>query len=202
MPLVHEREWVAHFYPLLQSRGPHQNYVAVKRDWSDLADRMKELENNPTRARRIAHEVTSFFRDRYLTPAAEACYLRRMITVYATVQNFEPQSHYLANPEDFEDRSRKDAAPKAPPGPPLPLPKDAIKVGSPNTDLKEKEKKAGGQKQPRKEDKKDPKEEPKKEPAVPRWKRRGVSFPYYLTPAPYSKFGFLATDKARYEAEG
>ncbi|KAK8033855.1 hypothetical protein PG991_003253 [Apiospora marii] len=196
VPLVHEREWVAHFYPLLQSRGPHQNYVAVKRDWSDLADRMKELENNPTRARRIAHEVTSFFRDRYLTPAAEACYLRRMVTVYATVQNFEPQSHYLANPEDFEDQS---AAPK--PATAAPPPKDAIKVGGPITDLKEKEKKAG-QKQARKEDKKDPKKEVKNEPKVPKWKCRGVSFPYYLTPAPYSRFGFLETDKARYEAEG
>ncbi|KAK8129001.1 hypothetical protein PG984_010109 [Apiospora sp. TS-2023a] len=186
VPLVHEREW-----------GPHQNHVAVKRDWSDLADRMKELENNPTKARRIAHEVTTFFRDRYLTPAAEACYLRRMITVYATVQNFEPQSHYLVNPEDFEDAAahkEKDAH-KAPP------PKDAIKIGSPITDLKEKEKekKEAAQNEPRKEKDKDPKKEPKKK---PKWKRRGVSFPYYLTPAPYSKFGFLATDKARYEAEG
>lgn len=192
VPLVHEREWVAHFYPLLNAEGPHQNHVAVKRDWSDLADRMKELENNPARARRIAHEVTSFFRDRHLTPAAEACYLRRMITVYATVQNFEPQSHYLVNPEDFEDaNAHKAAAP----------PKDAVKVPSPITDLKEKEKKAG-QKEARKEQEKekDPKKEPKK--PEPKWKRRGVSFPYYLTPAPYSKFGFLATDKARYESEG
>ncbi|KAK8052281.1 hypothetical protein PG993_003666 [Apiospora rasikravindrae] len=145
VPLIHEREWVAHFYPLLQPSGPHQNHVAVKRDWSDLADRMRELESSPTRARRIAREVGAQFRDRYLTPAAEACYLRRMITVYATVQGFEPRSHYVVDPEAKEGDG-------------------------------------GGEKKKR--------------------RRRGVSFPYYLTPAPYSKFGFLAGDKERYEAEG
>ncbi|KAK7955693.1 glycosyl transferase family 90-domain-containing protein [Apiospora aurea] len=145
VPLIHEREWVAHFYPLLQSSGPHQNHVAVKRDWSDLGDRMRELEKSPARARRIAREVGAQFRDRYLTPAAEACYLRRMLAVYATVQGFEPRSHYVVDPaaaaadEDSGEKKRK---------------------------------------------------------------RRGVSFAYYLTPAPYSKFGFLAGDKERYEAEG
>ncbi|KAK8043162.1 hypothetical protein PG994_013645 [Apiospora phragmitis] len=153
VPLIHEREWVAHFYPLLQASGPHQNHVAVKRDWSDLAARMNDLEKSPARARRVAHEVAAQFRDRYLTPAAEACYLRRMVAVYATVQDFEPRSHYVVDdPDDAESGEEG-------------------KVG-------------GGGKKKKK------------------GKRRGVSFPYYLTPAPYSKFGFLAADKERYEAEG
>ncbi|KAK8081131.1 hypothetical protein PG997_008949 [Apiospora hydei] len=127
-----------------KSSGPHQNHVAVKRDWSDLEDRMRELEKSPTRARRIAREVGAQFRDRYLTPAAEACYLRRMIAVYATVQGFEPRSHYVVDPAAVAD----------------------------------------------------------KESGKKKRKRRGVSFAFYLTPAPYSKFGFLAGDKERYEAEG
>lgn len=35
------------------------------------------------------------FRDRYLTPAAEACYWRRMFHAWRSVIGFEPQSHRL-----------------------------------------------------------------------------------------------------------
>ena len=154
VPLIHEREWVAHFYPLLVAAGPRQNYVAVRRDWSDLEARMRELETDPTRARRVAREVAASFRDRYLTPAAEACYLRRMLTVYASVQGFEPESHYDVAAVDDEENPHPDRG------------------GS-----------SGGKQMKQR-------------------KRRGVSFPYYLTPAPYSKFGFLESDQARYEAEG
>ncbi|KAK8009921.1 hypothetical protein PG990_008886 [Apiospora arundinis] len=156
VPLIHEREWVAHFYPLLVASGPRQNYVAVKRDWSDLAVRMRELESDPARGRRIAREVAATFRDRYLTPAAEACYWRRLVAVYASVLGFEPESHYyvIENEEvdDTEGGSEGDGS-----------------------RLKKNMRKR---------------------------KRRGVSFPYYLTPAPYSKFGFLESDRERYEAEG
>ncbi|KAK8104964.1 hypothetical protein PG999_008323 [Apiospora kogelbergensis] len=106
VPLVHEREWVAHFYPLLEAAGARPNFVAVRRDWSDLAARMRELEASPARARAIAREAAARFRDRYLTPAAEACYLRRMVAVYASVQGFEPASHYdVVEEEDDEGSS-------------------------------------------------------------------------------------------------
>ena len=47
--------------------------------------------SHPAEAARIAEESVRTFRDRYLTPAAEACYIRRMIYEWATVQTFEPQ---------------------------------------------------------------------------------------------------------------
>lgn len=51
-------------------------------------------------AERIAEESRRTFRDRYLTPAAEACYIRRMIYEYAKAQNFEPQLYKNVTEED------------------------------------------------------------------------------------------------------
>ncbi|KAL9078160.1 MAG: hypothetical protein Q9157_002918 [Trypethelium eluteriae] len=76
---------------LIHTEGPRQNYVAAKNDWSDLNDIMDYYLLNQDEAERIAEESARTFRDRYLTPAAEACYIRRMIYEYAKVQNFEPQ---------------------------------------------------------------------------------------------------------------
>ncbi len=42
-------------------------------------------------AERIGEETRRTFRNRYMTPAAEACYIRQMIYEWAKVQNFKPQ---------------------------------------------------------------------------------------------------------------
>ncbi|KAK3615559.1 hypothetical protein LTR56_026520 [Elasticomyces elasticus] len=39
----------------------------------------------------LATGSAALFRDRYLSPVDEACYLRRMIKLYAEVQYFEPK---------------------------------------------------------------------------------------------------------------
>ncbi|KAI1134691.1 glycosyl transferase family 90-domain-containing protein [Hypoxylon sp. FL0543] len=93
VPIIHKLEYVFHYHPLLKDSGPHQNYVKVKRDWSDLKAQMDGLIADPDRARQIAHESTRVFRDRYLTPAAEACYWRRMIRNWRAVMDFEPRRY-------------------------------------------------------------------------------------------------------------
>jgi len=55
---------------------------------------MKYYREHPQEAERIANMSASTFRDRYLTPAAEACYWRAMVRRWAQVQNFEPEAYY------------------------------------------------------------------------------------------------------------
>jgi hypothetical protein len=84
-------EWMAHFYPILKPDGPEQNYIAVKNDWSDLPEKMDYYLKHQEEAERIAEQGRRTFRDRYMTPAAEACYIRRMIYEWAKVQQWEPK---------------------------------------------------------------------------------------------------------------
>lgn len=90
--LIHQPlEWMAHFYPVLQGSGPEQNFVPVKNDWSDLRETMDHYLAHPEEAERIANRTKEVLRDRYMTPAAEACYIRRMIYEWAKVQKWEPK---------------------------------------------------------------------------------------------------------------
>lgn len=70
--------------------GPDQNYVKVKRDFSDLEEKMQDLIANDREAQRIANNNVKTFRERYLTPAAEACYWRSLIRGWGAV-SFEPE---------------------------------------------------------------------------------------------------------------
>lgn len=63
---------------------------------------MEDLEARPDFARAIAAESVSTFRDRYLTPAAEACYWRRLIHAWASVQAFEPRLYDYDGEVDVE----------------------------------------------------------------------------------------------------
>ena len=69
---------------LIYSR-PEQNAVRVADDRFDLEATMKALIANTTMAKTIADNARDVLRDRYLTPAAEACYWRRLIQGYASV---------------------------------------------------------------------------------------------------------------------
>lgn len=84
-------QWMAHFYPILKAEGPEQNYIATKNDWSDLEEKMDYYLAHQDEAERIAERGRAVFRDRYMTPAAEACYIRRMIYEWAKVQKWEPK---------------------------------------------------------------------------------------------------------------
>lgn len=59
--------------------GPHQNFVEVERDFSDLEEKVEELLGDEEKAQRIADAGIRVFRERYLTRAAGACYWRRLI---------------------------------------------------------------------------------------------------------------------------
>lgn len=67
--------------------GPNQNYVEVERDFSDLAPKIEPLVHNTNAAWRIANNSVKTFRERYLTPAAEACYWRSLFDGYRNVWN-------------------------------------------------------------------------------------------------------------------
>lgn len=84
------------------SSGPHQNFVEVERNFTDLAEKIDTLIENPTEARRIADNNVKTFRERYLTQAAEACYWRALFEGYATV--FANRNVTLWMEEDHKER--------------------------------------------------------------------------------------------------
>ena len=74
---------------VIETSGPAQNTVSVSEDWSDLEETIEYLLANPTKAKKIAQESKKVFKDRYLTPAAETCYWRKLFRSWRTV-TFEP----------------------------------------------------------------------------------------------------------------
>ncbi|KAL4740579.1 glycosyl transferase family 90-domain-containing protein [Aspergillus similis] len=85
--VVHQLQYIQHHHYLLIPSGPQQNYVEVARDFSDLAERLKPLLDDPVRAEAIANNSVRTFRQRYLTPAAEACYWRALWDEYGNIFN-------------------------------------------------------------------------------------------------------------------
>lgn len=85
--VAHKLQFIQHHHYLLVADGPNQNYVEVERDFSDLAEKMEPLVNDTEAAKRIANNSVTTFRERYLTPAAEACYWRSLFDGYAGVWN-------------------------------------------------------------------------------------------------------------------
>ena len=100
--MSHELRWIEHFHHLLQPGGSNQNYVKLKRDFSDLPKKMKSLikPTNIQETEVIADNARRTFRERYLTPAAEACYWRALIRGWASVQGFKP---LIWEERDMED---------------------------------------------------------------------------------------------------
>jgi hypothetical protein len=97
--IAHKLDWIEAHHGALSASEPEQNFVEVDRDWSDLADAMQHLLQHPEEAKRIADNGVRTFRDRYLSPAAEACYWRRLVRSWSSVANFTP--------EFFSDGDRK-----------------------------------------------------------------------------------------------
>ncbi|WPG98419.1 Hypothetical protein R9X50_00120900 [Acrodontium crateriforme] len=83
--VTHKLQYIQHHHYLLVSKGPLQNYVEVERDFSNLASKMDNLLDNPKKADKIAENSVKTFRDRYLTPAADACYWRALWRTYSRV---------------------------------------------------------------------------------------------------------------------
>lgn len=95
--VAHESEWIQHQTPLMVSSGPKQNFVQVSRGFTDLEQAIQELRKDDSKARKIADNNVETFRERYLTPAAETCYWRRLIHGWARATDFEPQFYKEVN---------------------------------------------------------------------------------------------------------
>ena len=87
--ISHSPTWREIYTAALVDSGPSQNWVSVADDWSNLAETVQDLIAHPAKAKKIADNGVRTLRDRYLTPAAETCYWRRLIEGYASV-SFEP----------------------------------------------------------------------------------------------------------------
>jgi hypothetical protein len=87
--VAHKLEWMEFFHPLMKKDGPEQNYVEVDRNFNNLEKKMKELVEKKGEVEAIADRSVKVFRERYLTPAAETCYWRKLIWGWREVMGFE-----------------------------------------------------------------------------------------------------------------
>ncbi|KAF7899719.1 hypothetical protein EAF00_004055 [Botryotinia globosa] len=89
--VAHELEWMEFFHPLMKKDGPEQNYIEVDREFEGLEKKMVELIEGKDQKgiEEIAERSVRVFRERYLTPAAETCYWRRLIRGWKEVMGFE-----------------------------------------------------------------------------------------------------------------
>ena len=78
-----KRAWIEPHHALLVSSGHKQNFLEVEQDFSDLEKKVLDLLQDQERAQLIAQNSIETFRDRYLTPAAQAYYWRQMIMSWA-----------------------------------------------------------------------------------------------------------------------
>lgn len=86
---VHDLQWTSSWYHLLKGEGEEQNIVNLSRDFEDLEEQVNRLLADPLEAQRIANNGAAVFRDRYVTPAAVACYWRRLFGAYAA-ESYRP----------------------------------------------------------------------------------------------------------------
>lgn len=86
-------QFTQHFHGALVASGPDQNIVELpENNWDSLPRTMdKLLRGDQAQAQRIADNAVRTMRDRYLTPAATACYWRRALVEYASLQQFTPE---------------------------------------------------------------------------------------------------------------
>lgn len=68
--VAHKLEWAEFHTHLMQPSGTEQNFIEVKRDWSDLDSSMTEALRNAEQTEQIAERSFETFNQRYLTPAA------------------------------------------------------------------------------------------------------------------------------------
>lgn len=87
--IMHKSEWIEPHHDLYVKSGPEQNVVEVERDFSDLEEKIQRLLKDPKLANKIAINSQKTFRDRFLTPAAQACYWRKLFHAWADV-SFQP----------------------------------------------------------------------------------------------------------------
>jgi hypothetical protein len=94
--VMHKSEWIEPHQDVYVKSGVNQNIVEVERDFSDLERKMQQLLNDPKLAASIATNSQKKFRDRYLTPAAQTCYWRKLFRAWAEV-GFRPEPFEIVN---------------------------------------------------------------------------------------------------------
>ncbi|TLD35782.1 DUF821 domain-containing protein [Venturia nashicola] len=94
--VTHKLDWIEPHTHLLIPMGPDQNVVVVERDFSDLNEKMSYLIKHPEIAKMIAENSARTFRDRYLSPAAQACYWRKLFWAWRSV-SFEPKLYEMVD---------------------------------------------------------------------------------------------------------
>ncbi|KAK5062932.1 hypothetical protein LTR84_005008 [Exophiala bonariae] len=94
--IAHKMDWIQHYHSLMKSKGPQQNFVEVQRNYSDLETKISWLENHGEAAERIASNSVMSFPERYLTPAAEVCYWRKLIHGWSMV-SFKPEFYDIVD---------------------------------------------------------------------------------------------------------
>ena len=70
---------------MMVASGESQNFVEVERDFSNLESSVIKLIEDPVKAKKIADNQVRTFKERYLTPAAEACYWRKLVREWSRV---------------------------------------------------------------------------------------------------------------------
>jgi hypothetical protein len=80
---MRKSEWIEPHQSVLVPSGADQNFVQVERDFSDLESKIQQLLQDTELAKTIAQNSAKTFRDRYLAPAAQACYWRHLIRSWA-----------------------------------------------------------------------------------------------------------------------
>jgi hypothetical protein len=102
---VHTPEWIEPHTHLFVDKGSDQNVVFVDRSFKNLDSKMKHLLKYPDKAQRISENSAKIFRDQYLTPAAQACYWRRLVQAWASV-SFEPHLYTTVKGKDGKTRKK------------------------------------------------------------------------------------------------
>ncbi|PGH14653.1 hypothetical protein AJ80_05834 [Polytolypa hystricis UAMH7299] len=92
--ITHPLVWREMHHAALVSSGSEQNYIELAGGggtFKDLDDVMGTLLDRPELVERIAENGVRTFRERYLTPAAEACYWRELVGAYGDMLDFKPE---------------------------------------------------------------------------------------------------------------
>ncbi|CZT16806.1 uncharacterized protein RCC_02640 [Ramularia collo-cygni] len=90
--LVHDVEWIAHYYHLLDTEidsAEGANCIHVERDFSNLKAKVEYYNNHTDEAQEIATRARKMFRERYTSPAATSCYWRNLMRAWSSIA-FEP----------------------------------------------------------------------------------------------------------------
>jgi len=115
----HRLKWIEPYHHLMRHSGPEQNYVQVQRDYADLDSAMARFvaPHQWDHARQIADNSRRMFRERYLTPAAEACYWRSLIRAWSGLMTWTPE--FWIEKLEYDKVSKKEKMKKKPRGVPF-----------------------------------------------------------------------------------